>query len=438
MSEDLNSILQLGEVLESKLSVLEDKLEDQINKIIDLSRMGAVITSVLNLDLLLPMIMETALSLVKGEVGLVVLFDRDGREKSVSWGLSREVMAKLLTPEGEDACQFIRRTGESLILNGDDIEFSENLGSVSTKLNSFIGIALKTQEKITGAIAIANKEGEDLFNEDDKFALETLGSFAAVAITNADLHSEALQKQKYESELEMASQVQNMLMPEKELHFDRMQVLTYNAQAAQVGGDFYDVIEVQPGKYLVVVADVSNKGIPAALIMASVQAYIRLAAENIQSPAEMAAKINASLCRDISRMNSIFVTMFFAMADMNTHTLTYSNGGHPPALLFRGNQITRLAAGGLFLGQFPEADYKEEKIELIAGDKIIVFTDGLFECVNEKGQMLGMDNVESFLQENIGLPWIDFLTNLRKLLKAYSYDAGRVDDTTMMMIEVLK
>jgi len=84
MSEDLNSILQLGEVLESKLSLLEDKLEDQINKIIDLSRMGAVITSVLNLDLLLPMIVETALSLAKGEVGLVILFDRDGQEKWVS------------------------------------------------------------------------------------------------------------------------------------------------------------------------------------------------------------------------------------------------------------------------------------------------------------------------------------------------------------------
>ena len=80
----------------------------------------------------------------------------------------------------------------------------------------------------------------------------------------------------------------------------------------------------------------------------------------------------------------------------------------------------------------------EGKIELVAGDKIILFTDGLFECVNEKGQMLGMDNVESFLRENINLPWVELLGNLKNLLKAYSYDAGRVDDTTMMMIEVLK
>ncbi len=438
MSDDLNSILQLGEVLESKLSVLEDKLEEQINKIVDLSRMGAVITSVLNLDLVLPMIVETALSLVKGEVGLVVLFDRDGREKSVSWGLSREVIAKLKAPNGEEACRYIRRTGESLIINGANIDFMNDTSRVTTRLNSFIGIALKTQSKIIGAIAIANKEGEDSFNDDDKFALETLGNFAAVAVTNADLHHEALQKQKYESELDMASQVQSMLMPEKELFFDGLRVHTYNAQAAQVGGDFYDIIEVQPGKYLAVVADVSNKGIPAALIMASVQAYIRLAAESIQSPAELAAKINTRLCLDASRLNSVFVTMFLGLVDLKTHSITCSICGHPPALLLRHGTVIRINSGGTFLGQFSNALFTEEKIGLERGDRLVVFTDGLFECVNDKGQMLGIDNVESFLRQNISLPWGELLGRLKDLLKVYSYDEGRVDDTTIMIIEVLK
>jgi phosphoserine phosphatase RsbU/P len=438
MSEDLNSILQLGEVLESKLSLLEDKLEDQINKIIDLSRMGAVITSVLDLDMVLPMIVETAVSLVKGEVGQVVLFDREGTEKSISWGLSRAITANLVTTDGEDVCKFIRRSGESVILEEDSLKLSESPNSPSINLNSFIASPLKSGEKMIGVIAIANKEGNESFTDDDRFALETLGSFAAVAIANADLHSEALQKQKYDTELEVASQVQSMLMPEKEVFFEGLGFHTYNAQAAQVGGDFYDIIEVEPGKYLVVVADVSNKGIPAALIMASVQSYIRLAAESMTSPAQLAAKINKLLCHDVERMNSVFVTMFFGMIDMKSHRFTCANGGHPPAFLFRGNQVIKLSSGGPFLGQFPNASFSEEQVDLIKGDKLIMFTDGLFECVNIEGQMLGIEKVEEFLRENIGLPWGQLLTNLKSLLKTYSYDVGRVDDTTLMLAEVSK
>jgi phosphoserine phosphatase RsbU/P len=438
MSDDLNSILQLGEVLESKLSQLEDKLEDQINKIIDLSRMGAVITSVLDLDLVLPIIIETAIRLFNGEVGQVFLFDRNGEDKAVSWGLSQEVTGQLKTPTGDKVYRYIRKSGASIILDESALILPEKQNNSSLNLNTFIASPLKTQDKVIGAIAVANKEGDEAFNADDQFALETLGSFAAVAVTNADLHTEALQNQKYESELEMASQVQNMLMPEKDLVVKGLEFHTYNAQAAQVGGDFYDIIEVEPGKYLVVVADVSNKGIPAALIMASVQAYIRLAAENMNSPANLAAKINTLLCRDVVKKNSIFVTMFFGIIDMNKRQLICANAGHPPAILFRAGQIIKLSSGGPFLGQFPEASFREEQIDLRKGDRLIMFTDGLYECVNVKGQMLGLDKSEEFLRENIKLPWEDIQTNLKVLLKTYSYDIGRVDDTTLMMVEVLK
>jgi sigma-B regulation protein RsbU (phosphoserine phosphatase) len=438
MSDNIGSIFQLGEVLETRLSTLEDKLEDQINKIVDLSRMGVVFTSVLDLEVVLPMLMETALSIVKGEVGEVVLFNREGQRKTVSWGLTPNVTDRLRIDTGEKVYDYIQRTGESVFLDNIVFESTDEASLAGINLISFIASPLKEKDRVIGAIAVANKEGEIAFNADDQFALEMLGSFAAVAVTNADLHREALQKQKMEHELELAKQVQNTLMPEHVKIFNGLGVYAYNAQASQVGGDFYDIIELGGGKYLVMVADVSNKGIPAALIMSSTRSYIRLAAENITSPAKLAAKINDLLCRDVKKLESIFVTMFIGLIDINRHKLICANAGHPPGFLFRGRTVTRLMSGGPFLGQFPDSTFREEETTLGPGDRLFLFTDGIFECVNIRDEMLGLDNAEEFLKENIKLPWDELLENLKRLLKTYSYDAGRVDDTTMMMIEMEK
>lgn len=434
----MDDLLKTDESLKKRVVQLEDKLDDQVTKILDLSRLGAVFTSIMDLKMVLPTVMETALDIVKGEVGEIVIFDLNGRQESVSWGLSPKITDRLHIKTGEKIYEIIKQTKEPLII--DHVNFKgDNLSGVgSVNIESLLIAPLKTQDKVIGAITIANKKPAGNFDDDDKFALDVLGSFAAVAVLNANLHQEALKKQKIEHELELAQQVQRTLMPEKVNTFEGLEVFTFNAQAAQVGGDFYDIIEVADGKYLIIVADVSNKGVPAALIMSTVRSYVRVVALNMDSLAELASKINNLLCHDIQNIGNMFVTMFFGLIDLSKHVIYSVNAGHPPGYLLSNGKSTKLKTGGLFLGQFSDLEYKEIQNIIKHGDRLFVFTDGLFECVNSKGEMLGLANVEKFLLQNEHTSWERLLSKLKGLLEKYSYDEGRVDDTTLMMVEVKK
>jgi len=436
MSESVENIFQIGEAFEQRLVDLEDKLEDQINNILDLSRIGTVFTSLLDLNMILPMLIETALRIVKGEVGEVVIFDYNNEIKSVNWGLSPAIIKRIKTENGINIIDHVKRSGDTLILN--DLEFTEDSNSSMSKKNikSILCAPLKTKEKIVGAITIANKENQQEFDADDKFSLELLGNFAAVAVMNVELHEEALVKQKMEHELDLAEQVQRTLMPEKNRKYDDIKVFAYHDQAGQVGGDFYDIIKLSDKRYLAVIADVSSKGMPAALIMASVRSYIRVVAEKMDSLAELVSKINNLLCDDVQKLGGMFVTMFFCVIDLNTNKLYSVNAGHPPGYLIRDEKIEELKTGGIFVGQFSDVKYKENTTELKPGDKLIVYTDGLFECVDSEGEMLGLSGLLKFLLAYSETPWDEFTQEIKNLLKKYSYDHGRIDDTTLVKIEV--
>ena len=437
MTDSIENILKIGEALEERLGQLEDNLEEQVNRVLDISRIGTVFTSYLDLNLILPMVIETGLRIVKGEVGEVNIFDFEGETKSISWGLSLKIVERIKY-EDENVIALIKRTGETLVINELDFHDHDLLGVHEINMNSLIIVPMKTQQKIIGVISIANKEGNEGFTDEDKLSLEMLGSFAAVAIQNAELHRDALAKQKLEHELELAEHVQSTLMPEKKIVFDDLEVNTYHDQAGQVGGDFYDFIVLGEGKYLIVVADVSNKGMSAALIMTSVRAYIRAEVEKMTSLAELASKVNGHLCRDIEQIGGMFVTMFFALIDMNRRKLCSVNAGHPPGYLFRGNNVEKLKTGGTFIGQFTGLTFTEKKTEIKAGDRLILYTDGIFECVNAKGEMLGLEKTRQFFIKYQKGGWDKFADNLKKLIKEYSYDISRVDDTTLLMIEIKK
>jgi sigma-B regulation protein RsbU (phosphoserine phosphatase) len=436
MIDKPGNIFQIGEALEERLGQIEDKLEEQINKIVDLSRIGTAFTSLLDLDIMLPMLIETALRFVKGEVGEVTIFAAEGQSRSVSWGLSAEISHKLKSENGEPIIEAIRKGGESIVINNFNYQCETGVQAHEVIINSLIVAPLKSQSQVVGAIAIANKENDGDFDADDAFALEMLGSFAAVAVSNVRLHREALMNQKLEHELRLAEQVQQTLMPEKHMSFEGLEINAFQDQAGQVGGDLFDVIQMGDGRYLIVVADVSNKGMPAALIMASVHSYIRVIAESVDSISGLVSRINNFLCNDVQRLGGMFVTLFAGLIDLKEGQLISVNAAHPPGFLIRSNHLEKLKTGGTLLGQFPDFIYEEKTTPIVPGDRLIIFTDGIFECVDARGQMMGLGRLGRFFKQHRRAAWSEFVEHLKDILDEYSFDKSRVDDSTLLMVEV--
>ena len=132
----------------------------------------------------------------------------------------------------------------------------------------------------------------------------------------------------------------------------------------------------------------------------------------------------------------MFVTMFFCVIDLNTNKLYSVNAGHPPGYLIRNGKVEELKTGGIFVGQFSDVEYKENVTDLKSGDKLFVYTDGLFECADINDEMLGLSGLLKFLLAYSETPWDEFTQEIKDLLKKYSYDPGRIDDTTLVKIEV--
>ena len=248
------------------VSDLEDKLAKQVNLFTDISRIGTVITSILDLSSILPMVMESAITVVKAEVGQLVVFQDNGEiEGSVCWGINEGVTKLIRNRNGNGLWDHILDTGEWLKITDLESDTNWSLKEEKAYIKSLLAAPLYSQNRIVGAIVVANKIDEKVFGDDDYFNLEIVTRYAAVAVENSRLHKEALEKQKLEADIGMARQVQNMLMPDKSMENDKLRVTAFNAMAMQVGGDFYDIVQLSRNKYILVVADVSNKGFQASL-----------------------------------------------------------------------------------------------------------------------------------------------------------------------------
>ena len=418
-----------------QISDLEEKLADQVNLFADISRIGTVITSIFDLARILPMVMESAITMLKSEVGQLVIFKDDGAIKdSVCWGITREVTDSIRDRNNKGLWGIIFSKREWIKIH--DLENCADWKHSSDKahIKSLMAAPLFSQDKIVGAIVVANKVDGDDFNDNDRFILEVITRFAAVAIDNSRLHEQALAKQKLEADLDMARQLQYMLMPSNLMENEHMTVSAYNAMAMQVGGDFYDIVQLSRSKFLLVVADVSNKGFPASLLMTSARSLIRAYSIETSSLSEIMANVNEQLCADSAALKGMFVTLILVSLDFEAGEIKSINAGHPPGWIkYPDGHIAELKTGGPFIGQFKGLNYSEQVLSLIPGSRIFLYTDGIYECVDARGRMLGISGIRSFFDKNKNETPADFERKVKNLLKTYSVDPDRIDDTTYIL-----
>ncbi|MCX7876920.1 MAG: SpoIIE family protein phosphatase [Melioribacteraceae bacterium] len=333
------------------------------------------------------------------------------------------------------------------ILNNIEIENINSVISIKTCEENLIkellsiGIELivpmQIKNKTKGLIVLGKRRNNTDYTNSDIEFISSLGSLAIISIENARLFNETIEKQKLEKDLETARNIQKNLLPQKIPITNNFEIAAYNKSAKMVGGDYYDIIKLSEDKILFAIADVSGKGVPASLLMANIQAFLKTICKMNLPLAEATNLLNDLVAENTS--NGSFITFFWGILDDKTKTLTYVNAGHNPPLLVRNNEIIKLKKGGMILGVVQTiVPYLSETLQLNNDDLIILFTDGITEAMNKNWEEFGDERLDKLTLENSTLSANQFLELLKVKIDEFTSGAEQSDDITTLIIKVKK
>lgn len=309
----------------------------------------------------------------------------------------------------------------------------ERLGNTGARL----AVSLRTKHEVVGVLLLGPPEGRERYTLAERQVLNGSADVFALMIENARLTDRALEQEKLRRDLALAAEVQRRLLPPQPPSSGLVTLAAFTLPARTVGGDYYDFLDLGHARLGIGMADVSGKGIAAALLMSVVQASLRvISGEPDLSVAALAAKMNRFLYQSTGANK--YATFFYAQVD--GRRLRYVNAGHNPPYLVRGTGaqavIRELSAGGTVLGLFPEVSYDETEIDLQSGDLLVAFTDGVTEALNADGEDFGEERLKALLRDGAGAPAEEISSTLAAGMREWIGSAEQHDDLTFVVMTV--
>lgn len=314
-------------------------------------------------------------------------------------------------------------------------------------LRAGLSVPLMAQDQRVG-LMLVHSTTKTKFQPGEVSLLQTLASQAAMALQRAGLiedlrqkiaaleeaQSELVQKERLEQEMALARQVQQSVLPKTFPHIPGFQFAAANEPARQVGGDFYDVIDLGGGTFGVAIADVSDKGMPAALYMALTRSLLRAEARRDRSPAAVVGQVN-HLLLELAEPD-MFVTLFYAVVDTRARQMTYTRAGHDRPVLLRAGQASELGGQGSALGLVEDLRLTEERVQLQPGDRLVLFTDGLVDVVSPEGDLAERSHLIELFRRCAELPAAELCAAVFSSLESYRGAAEQYDDMTLLAVGV--
>ena len=313
-------------------------------------------------------------------------------------------------------------------------------GASRARFDAELLLPLASRKELLGFIGLGPKRSEEPYSRSDSSLLGTVAAQAGLALENSQL-SEAIatataQRELMHREIEIAREVQQRLFPQNQPDIPALEYAGYCRPARGVGGDYYDFLALSSGRLGLAIADVSGKGIPAALLMASLQASTRGQSQSDSSRvADLTAGVNRLVCE--ASPENRYATFFYARFDPATNKLIYTNGGHNPPILLRGAEVIRLECGGPPVGLFQASQYQQEEIQLDPGDLLTLFTDGISEAENGAEEEWGEDRLMETARACRDLPPSEIIARIMQAADAFAAGAPQHDDMTLVIARVL-
>ncbi len=308
-------------------------------------------------------------------------------------------------------------------------------------------IPLVNQGELLGVINLGSRLSDQDYSSDDRVLLNNLATQTAPAIRVAQLvrqqQLETQARERLEQELRIARLVQQTLLPQELPALDGWHIAAHYRPARSVGGDFYDFIHYNDGRIALVIGDVTDKGVPAALVMASTRATLRGvafdyssaqvgASEQHMTPGDVLARANDLICPDIPA--KMFITCFYAILDPKTGHLQFANAGHDVPYVKRGNSFIELRARGMPLGLLPGMPYEVQELQLEPGDSILFYSDGLVEAHNPQREMFGFPRLSEYVADHPG--GAALIQSVLEYLEVFTGpNWEQEDDVTLMTLE---
>ncbi len=316
-----------------------------------------------------------------------------------------------------------------------DERFAKQESIMVSGIRSAMAVPLINEKQVLGILYTDTTDPWQRFSEESLKVTATFGNILAAKIINHELLKERQEKEALESELRIASQIQEGLMPKVLPEVDGYVLHAFQMQCKMVGGDLYDVAMLPDGRLFFLLADVSGKGMGAALLASNILSAFRMLRSNAAfDVADAVTRVNAQL--HASSRSGDFATAFVATLDTKSHLLTYVNAGHNSPLLVRnGGVLEQVGATGIPLGLFDGMSWESGMLTLSSGDRLLLFTDGIPEAINAGEEFYSDEKLEHFTVEHRDQPPADFSRSLIDDVSQFVGSAPRSDDITIMLLE---
>jgi serine phosphatase RsbU (regulator of sigma subunit)/pSer/pThr/pTyr-binding forkhead associated (FHA) protein len=384
---------------------------------------------------LLETIIDSAIELMAAERGFLILVHEGEMKVEIARNLSREALSvQTANMVSTQICKEVIDTGKPVLTTNAaaDTRYGRYSSVVGLNLHSILCVPFKIKDQVLGTVYLDNAN-VGAFSARDSDVLSSFSDQAAVAIENARLIRQVKKKERMEQELKIASDIQKKLLPRRTPRVPGLDLYGWMHPAKQVGGDYYDFIPV-PGGILVCIGDVSGKGVPAGLVMASARSALRSLAERVTSTREIVIALNRLLADDLDR--EMFLSLLLMRYDSQTGVLSYTGAGHEHIIVYRAeeNRVETRKAGGMVLGLTPDVDehVKEEQLALDVGDALVLYTDGVTEAVDEHNEQYQLERLTEAVQHSCERPPREMLHAILSDVLKFKGKAQQKDDITLV------
>jgi len=375
---------------------------------------------------LFPLIMDLSTNAVRAGRGVLMTLDGDQLNVRAAHGAGFQISSTVRDR--------VLKEKDSLLIRDAQLDMAlrEHMSIVEQKVRSMIAVPLQTNDRVIGLIYVDSPDAIREFTVEDLNLLTVMANIAAIRIEHARLNEIEETERAMAKEMHQAALIQQQLLGTAPA-VDGMDIGAKTVASRAVGGDYYDFIKYPDGRVAMMVGDVAGKGMPAALLMSSLQARVHVVFEEPDHLAQKMTRLNKGTCANCP--DNRFITFFACIADPKTGSVVYTNAGHNPPLVVRakGGFETLGGAGGMILGILPMAQYQEANVVLDPGDILVLFSDGVTEAVDPEDH----DFAEERLANLVGLmrdrPAAEIVEAVHRAVHAFTQGAPAADDITVVI-----